>query len=90
MAITRANSVDKLGIPREDAVHAIVNRVYYVQGFYSSRTGGVAPDLVIGPIRDGARPEVMIEPVPPRDGVVPQVMASRQKIIDIAKRKARR
>lgn len=89
MAITWANSADKHGIPREDAVHAIVNRVYYVQGFDPSQTGGFAPDLFIGPGRDGALLEVMIEPVPPRDGVVFHVMAARPKIIDVAKRKAK-
>lgn len=90
MAISWANSADKHGIPRADAVHAIVNRVYYVHGFDPSRTGGFAPDLFIGPSRNGELLEVMIEPVPPQDGVVFHVMPARQKIIDIAKRKARR
>lgn len=71
-------------------MHAIVNRMYYVQAFEPSRTGGIAPDLFIGPARDGQLLEVMIEPDPPHDAVVYHVMPARQKIIDIAKRKAKR
>lgn len=72
-------------------MHAIVNRLYFVQGFDQSRAGGVTPDLFIGPSRDGLQLlEVMIEPIPPRDAVVFHVMPARQKIIDIAKRKAKR
>jgi hypothetical protein len=90
VGIIWARSAEKHGIPREDAVYAILNRLYYVQGFDPSRVGGVAPDLFIGPSRDGLQLlEVMIEPTPPRDGVVFHVMPARQKIIDIAKRKAR-
>jgi hypothetical protein len=90
MAIEWADSADRHGIAREDAVHAILKRVYYVAGFDQSRTGGTAPDLFIGYSRDGQQLiEVMIQPVPPRDGIVFHVMPARQKIIDIAKRKAK-
>ena len=61
--------------------------------FYSSTPdggAGPAPDLFIGYSRDGQQLiEVMIQPVPPRDGIVFHVMPARQKIIDIAKRKAK-
>lgn len=90
VAIEWANSADKHRISREDAVHAIAHRLYYVQEFDRSRTGGHNVDLFVGPGRDGQLLEVMIEPIPPRDAVVFHVMPARQKIIDQARRKAQR
>jgi len=90
MAILWAKSADRHEIAHEDAVHAIVNRLYDVQAFGPSRTGGHIPDLFVGPGRDGQMLEVMIESDPPKGGTIFHVMHARAKTIEIARRMAKR
>jgi len=61
--IVWARSADKHGVAHADAVHAIVNALYVVPAFDEGRTGGSAPDLYIGPDRDGRLLEVLLERV---------------------------
>jgi hypothetical protein len=45
--ITWADSANRHDITREDAVHAIVNSLYFLPKFDQGRTGGIEPDLYI-------------------------------------------
>ena len=84
MAITWTDSADKHGVPREDAVHAMLNAYLYIEEFNESRVPGASdPDLWIGPPRQIGGPliEVMSEKVPPRGIRVFHVMIARPKIL---------
>lgn len=88
MAIRWADSADKHGIDREDALNAILNQIYHVQQFDEPRVDtGMRPDLFIGPSRDRRMIlEVMAVITPPNDILVFHVMEARRKILDIAER----
>jgi len=82
VVIRWADSADKHGVPREDAVHAMVNPYLYVPEFDEPRLAGTSrPDLWVGPPRQlgGDLIEVMAERLPPRDVVVFHVMIARSK-----------
>lgn len=82
MAITWTDSADKHGVPREDALHAMLNPYLYIEEFDDPRVPGASrPDLWIGPPRQVGGPliEVMGERVPPRGVVVFHVMIARDK-----------
>ncbi len=82
MAITWSDSADKHEVPREDALHAIMNPYFHRSGFDEPRVpGGVRPDLFIGPPRQSGGPllEVMVEMLPPRGVHVFHVMVARPK-----------
>ncbi|MFP3467099.1 hypothetical protein [Leifsonia sp. SIMBA_070] len=85
--ITWAHSADRHHVPHEDAVHAIVNAVYFVPRLDEGRTGGMAPDLYIGPGRDGRLLEVMLERVSRTEATVFHVMLARTKIVNEARRR---
>jgi hypothetical protein len=85
--ISWARSADKHNVAHEDAVHAIVNALYVVAMFDDGRTGGLAPDLYIGPGRDGQLLEVLLERVSRTDATVFHVMPVRAKILNEAKRR---
>ncbi|RNL55657.1 hypothetical protein [Arthrobacter oryzae] len=88
MAIRWADSAEKHGIAREDALNAILNQIYHVEQFDEPRVeSGVRPDLFIGPSRDRRMIlEVMAAITPPNDILVFHVMEARRKILDIAER----
>jgi len=82
VAVIWAESADKHGIPREDALHAIANASYVESEFDEPRIPGrVRPTLFIGPPRRLGAPllEVMVEVAPPRDLHIFHVMIARQK-----------
>ncbi len=88
VAVTRAASAGKHGIPREDAPHAIANAVYVEEEFDDPRPpSNIRPHLYIGPQRRSAVPlvevevmaEVMVEVRPPRGLHVFHVMQARAK-----------
>lgn len=84
VAIRWADSADKHDVPREDAVHAMLNAYLHVPAFDDPRVAGAArPDLWIGPPRqlDGPLIEVMTETSPPRDVLVFHVMQARAKFL---------
>jgi hypothetical protein len=74
-------------VAREDAVHAIVNALYVVPRFDDGRTGALAPDLYIGPGRDGRLLEVLLERTSRTEATVFHVMLVRPKILNEAKRR---
>lgn len=82
-----ARSAEKHDVAREDAVHAIVNAIYVVAKFDGGRTGGLSPDLYIGPARDGRLLEVLLERVSRTEATVFHVMPARPKILNEAKRR---
>lgn len=86
MGIRWAESADRHGIDREDALNAILNQIYHVQQFDEPRVDtGTRPDLFIGPSRDRRTIlEVMAVITPPDDILVFHVMEARRKILDIA------
>jgi hypothetical protein len=88
MGITWADSADKHGIDRGDALNAIQNQIYRVEQFDEPRVdGGQRPDLFIGPTRDRRMIlEVMAIITPPNDILIFHVMEARRKILDIAER----
>ena len=88
MGIRWADSADKHGIDREDALNAILKQVYHVEQFDDPRVeSGRRPDLFIGPTRDRTMIiEVMAVITPPDDILVFHVMEARRKILDIAER----
>ena len=88
MGIRWADSADKHGIDREDALNAILNQIYRIEEFDEPRVaGGSRPDLFIGPSRDRRMIlEVMAVVTPPNDILVFHVMEARRKILDIAER----
>ncbi|PWJ48660.1 hypothetical protein SAMN06264364_12941 [Quadrisphaera granulorum] len=82
MALTWAESADRHGVAREDALHAIVNAVYVEESFEEPRPpAAIPPTLYIGPQRDPNAPllEVMVEKRPPRSLRVFHVMHARAK-----------
>lgn len=82
MTIVWKDSADKHGVPREDALHAMLNPSLYVEHFDDPRVPGASrPDLWIGPPRQLGGPllEIMGERVPPREVVVFHVMIARAK-----------
>jgi hypothetical protein len=84
MAMRWADSADKHGVLREDAVHAMLNSYLHVPEFDDPRRPGASrPDLWVGPPRQlgGDLIEVMSEPIPPRDVVVFHVMIARPKYL---------
>lgn len=84
MALRWADSADKHEVPREDALHALLNAYLHVPAFDEPRVGGSArPDLWIGPPRQLGGPliEVMTETIPPRDVLVFHVMPARPKFL---------
>ena len=85
--ITWAQSADRHAVPHEDAVHAIVHAVYFVPKFDDNRTGSIAPDLYIGPDRQGQLIEVMLERRSKTVANVFHVMLVRPKILNEAKRR---
>lgn len=88
MGVRWAESADKHGIDRGDALNAILKNVYHIEQFDEPRvdTGG-RPDLFIGPSRDRRMIiEVMAVVTPPNDILVFHVMEARRKILDIAER----
>lgn len=85
MAITFAASADKHGVPREDALHAMVNAYYSEPEFDAPRVPGHgSPTLYIGPPRKLGGPmlEVMVEITPPRDMFIFHVMEARPKMLE--------
>ncbi|WP_426975877.1 hypothetical protein ACQCSU_13845 [Pseudarthrobacter sp. O4] len=88
MGIRWAESADKHGVDREDALNAILNQVYHVRQFDEPRVdSSIRLDLFIGPSRDRRLIlEVMAVITPPNDILVFHVMEARRKILDIAER----
>lgn len=88
MGLTWANSADKHGIDRADALNAIQNHIYRVEEFDEPRANSTQrPDLFIGPSRDRRMIlEVMAVVTPPADILVFHVMEARRKILEIAER----
>ncbi len=88
MAIRWTDSANKHGIPREDALNAILHQLYHVERFDEPRvTGGSRPDLFIGPSRDRRMiVEVMAIITEPDDILDFHVMEARRKILDLAER----
>jgi hypothetical protein len=88
MGIRWADSANKHGIARGDALHAILNQIYHVEEFDEPRVeSGARPDLFIGPSRDRRTIlEVMAVITPPNDILVFHVMEARRKILDNAER----
>ena len=88
MAISWAESADRHDVPREDALHAIMNAYFHRAGFDEPRVpGGVRPDLFIGPPRQLGGPllEVMVEMLPPRGVHIFHVMQARPKHLALMK-----
>ncbi|HEV7184133.1 MAG: hypothetical protein ACHP7F_05485 [Actinomycetales bacterium] len=85
--ISWAWSADKHDVAHEDAIHAIVNALYFVPRFDDGRTGGLSPDMYIGPGRDGQLLEVLLERVSRTEATVFHVMLVRPKILNEAKRR---
>ncbi len=85
--ITWARSAEKHNIAHEDAIHAIVNALFVVAEFDSGRTGGISPDLYIGPGRNGQLLEVLLERTSRTEATVFHVMEVRPKILHEAKRR---
>ncbi|GAB3584403.1 hypothetical protein GCM10027406_30660 [Leifsonia lichenia] len=85
--ISWAASADRHHVAHEDAVHAIVNALYVVPQFDDGRTGGISPDLYIGPGRDGRMLEVLLERTSRTQATVFHVMLVRPKILNEAKRR---
>lgn len=84
VAIEWTDSVDRHGIDRQDALHALVNHVFLRPEFDEPRRAGSGrPDLYIGPQRQCGAPllEVMVERVSPRGLVVFHVMEARAKFL---------
>lgn len=84
MAVHWADSADKHGIDREDALHAMQHHYLRVSEFDEPRQDGSSrPDLYLGPPRQPGGPmlEVMVERVPPRTLVVFHVMQARAKYL---------
>lgn len=82
MAMRWTDSTDKHDVPREDAVHAMLNAYLYLPEFDEPRRPGASrPDLWIGPPRQmgGDLIEVMAERIPPRDIAVFHVMIAVPK-----------
>lgn len=82
VALTWADSADKHGVDREDALHAIANAVYVETEFDEPRPpSDVRPSLYIGPTRrlGGPMLEVMVEIRPPRGLHIFHVMEARPK-----------
>lgn len=64
MAILWAESLDKHGVAREDALHAILNHYLFVPEFDDPRLEGAGrPDVYVGPPQQlgGSLIEVMVE-----------------------------
>jgi hypothetical protein len=88
VGITWAHSADRHGIPREDALHAMMNAYYVEQEFDEPRSpANRRPTLYIGPPRQLGGPllEVMAVLTPPRDMFVFHVMEARPKILELMK-----
>lgn len=68
-------------------MHAIVNALYIVRHFDDGRTGGIGPDLYIGPGRDGQLLEVLLERQSKTVANVFHVMPVRTKILNEAQRR---
>ena len=86
MGITWADSADKHGIDREDALHAMMNAYYVEQDFDEPRPpANQRPTLYIGPPRQIGGPllEVMAVLTPPRDVFVFHVMVARPKMLEL-------
>ncbi len=86
VAITWADSADKHGIDREDALHAMTNAYYVEQEFDEPRPpANLRPTLYIGPPRQLGGPllEVMAVLTPPRDLFVFHVMEARPKFLEL-------
>ncbi|MCL2467493.1 MAG: hypothetical protein FWF02_06825 [Micrococcales bacterium] len=86
MAVEWADSADKHGVDREDALHAMQNHHLRVLEFDEPRQEGAGrPDLYLGPPRPPGGPilEIMVERVPPRTLVVFHVMQARQKYLEL-------
>lgn len=84
MALTWTDSAHKHNVPREDAVHAMLNAYLHLVEFDQPRVQGASrPDLWIGPPRRLGGPliEVMTETTPPRDVLVFHVMQARAKFL---------
>ena len=82
--VTWSDSADKHGIPREDAIHAMVNAYHREDEFQEPREPGRGrPTLYIGPPRQLGGPllEVLAELRPPRDIHVFHVMQARPKML---------
>jgi len=61
VAIEWTGSSARHGVDQDDALHAMLNPLYHVSGFETSRVEGLNdPDLFIGPGRDGKLLEVMV------------------------------
>lgn len=81
MAIEFTESAGRHGFTLQDAIHAISNARTHVPEFDEPRTGGVKPDLWIGPSLQPATPviEVMAEVIPPDTLRIFHAMAARPK-----------
>ncbi|MGG7465185.1 hypothetical protein [Plantibacter sp. YIM 135347] len=90
MAVEWRGSADKHEVPREDALHAMLNHVYWVRSFDEPRLPGhERPDMFIGPSRDRSMLiEVIVEQIPPDRLVIFHVMEARAKMIRCAQEAA--
>lgn len=80
MAIEFTESAAKHGFTLEDAVNAMTHSTFSKENFDASRvTGGVSPDLYVGPSKSGVPLEVMVFTQPPRTLVIFHVMELRPK-----------
>lgn len=83
-AIRWADSADRHGMDRADALHAMLNAYLHEPEFDDARIEGLGrPDLWIGPQRTPGAPllEVMTVATPPRGVLVFHVMEARRKFL---------
>ncbi|MBU2698853.1 MULTISPECIES: hypothetical protein [Pimelobacter] len=90
MAIRWTDSADKHGVPRDEALYAVMNHHYLVPEFDEPRVGERRPDLYIGPASlGGPMLEVMLTRTPPRDLEIFHVMPLREKTLKRAEEAVR-
>ena len=87
MGLTWTPSADKHGIPREDALHAVLNFHFRIEKFDEPRARSVGrPHLFIGETRDGTMLLGVMAVLGPPDGfVIVHLMEAQPKILKIAK-----
>ena len=77
MGVVWADSADKHGIPREEAMYAMTHAHRVIKRFAQPRVGGTPPMLFIGPSRFGTL-EILATVRPPEDLWVFHVMRLRE------------
>lgn len=83
MAVGWAESAEK-HYPIADGLHALRNRIRFVERFDVDPDGGEVVDLVIGPARDGQMLEVFVHRRSPRTVFIFHVLHLRPKTLNRA------